>query len=113
MHTLDDIDSIAASSSRRTLKHSYLFAVAVATIAACLPASAFAQAGNQDNANNQIHNYAPRIVMFVQRARNVVFDEPVISVTVLDPELVKTELKAPTVVTFTGLAEGETIAIIS
>jgi hypothetical protein len=74
--------------------------------------TALAQNYNGPNATDQIHNYASRIVLSVYGGRSIAFDDAVISLTVINPELVKAELKNGRFVTFTGLAQGETIVIV-
>lgn len=100
--------------ARRTLMISCWLALALAVAANCLCVLTTAQ--EQSGAKGTVaasQNLAPRIVLPVHGTRDVVFDEPVVSATVVDPEFVAVEVKGATLIKFTALREGETIVIVS
>jgi hypothetical protein len=94
--------------------NSYALALTLAIVANCLcvPTTLRAQGGAMGTVAASQNN-APRIVLTVRGSRDVVFDEPVVSATVVDPEFVAIEVKGATLIRFTALREGETIVIVS
>jgi hypothetical protein len=100
--------------ARRTLMISCWLALALAIVANCLCVLTSAQ--DQGVATVTVaasQNLAPRIVLPVRGSRDVVFDVPVVSATVVDPEFVAVEVKGATLIKFIALREGETIVIVS
>jgi hypothetical protein len=59
------------------------------------------------------HNSAPRLKVFTQNTREVVFGEPIASAIVIDPNIVTVEVKGDRSCLIKGLMVGTTILIIS
>lgn len=88
-------------------------ALAIAALTAFMPVGVTAQILNNEAVDtSQMRNYVSRIVLPVRQSRDVVFDLPVISVIVIDPTFVTAELKSERVITFAGVAAGETMIIV-
>jgi SdrD B-like domain len=100
--------------ARRTLRTSCWLALALAVAANCLCVLTTAQ--YQSGATDTVavsQNYAPRVLVPVRGTRDVAFEEPVVSVTVVDPEFVAVEVKGTTLIRFVALREGETMVLVS
>jgi hypothetical protein len=100
--------------ARRILINSCWLALALAALANCLGVTATLR--TQSGAVITVRasqDLAPRIVLPVRGTRDVIFDEPIVSATVVDPEFVAIAVKGATLIRFTALREGETIVIVS
>jgi hypothetical protein len=92
------------------------FATLALAIAAAptLLAQTISSAPNDDTRQRApSRDLAQRLVLSVRAKRTVSFAEPITSVIVIDQGTITAELKNATLVTFTGLREGETIVIVS
>jgi hypothetical protein len=94
------------------LTRAIVFAMAFSAVFIPIHITALAQTTASVSAPNQPPAYARRIIMVVRGERNIVFDEPVVSLMVINPEFVQAEL-SDAIITLTGLAQGETIVIVS
>ena len=82
----------------------------MALLATCLFIQTLAQENRLPPAGSGL---ASRIVLPIFSTREIAFDAPVTSVTVVDPEFVTAEVRGATLVRFHALREGETIVIIT
>lgn len=96
-----------------TIKHVGVLVSGIVFVATVLPARTPAQTSNEANFSTQTSNSVQRTVLFVRASRDVIFDEPINSLIVINPEIVKAEQRTARLVTFTALAQGETIVIVS
>src|SRR6267143_2981951 len=96
------------------LKDFCALAIAMAAASPTFLAQTISSAPNDDSRQSApSRNLAQRIVLPVRTKRTIPFEEPVTSVIVLDQGIITAEPKNATLVTFTGLREGETIVIVS